>query len=139
MVDIQDTSLYFFVYSCIVQASSVSCINNHVFMVSFLSEMNYFPTLVGLFFNGKNKPINRTEQFISPIKSLRANIFFNVLSMFQINKFWFFCQKSYYITLTNTCVNKDFWKNRVAFEVPLKVNRWALKFPWMKRSQIFFF
>ena len=142
------------------------------------------------FSDGKNKPIKRTKQFISPIKNPRANVLFNVLSMFQISKSWFFClwftvknivispnfllwkycgkaqflhswkwvklgettivsalilfskklfQKIFYIALTNTCVNKDFWKNRVTFEVSLKVKRWAHKFPWMKRSQIFFF
>ena len=54
MVDIQDTSLHYFIYVCIARASSVStatCTDHHVFMVSFLSEMNYFVTLVGLFFH----------------------------------------------------------------------------------------
>ena len=31
----------------------------------------------------------------------------------------------FYIALTSTCVNKDFWKNHVVFEMSLKVNRWA--------------
>ena len=56
-------------------------------MVSFLSEMNYFAILVGLFlFDGKIKPINLTEQLISSIKTLRVYVLFNVVSMFQINK-----------------------------------------------------
>ena len=85
MVDIQDTSLYSFIYMGIVYVSSVSttaCIDHHVIKVSFLSEMNYFPTLVGSFSNGKNKQIKRTEHFIWNIKNLRANVLFNVLSMF---------------------------------------------------------
>ena len=56
MADIQGTSLYFFIYMCIVQACSVSttkCIDYHVFMVSFPSEMNFFPTLAVLFFRWK--------------------------------------------------------------------------------------
>ena len=43
-------------YSRIVQTSSVStttCIDHHVFLVSFLIEMNYFATLVCLFFRWK--------------------------------------------------------------------------------------
>ena len=74
---------------CIVQARAVStatCLDHHVFMFSFLSEINYFETLVGLFSDEKNKPIKHTEQFLSPIKNLRANILFSMLSMFQINK-----------------------------------------------------
>ena len=59
----------------------------------------------------KNKTIKCTEQFISPIKNIRVNVLFDVLSMFQINESWFFCkkaiEKSFYIALTNTCVNKD--------------------------------
>ena len=45
-------ALAFIVYMSIVKASLIStitCINNHVFMVLFPSEMNYFATLVGLF------------------------------------------------------------------------------------------
>ena len=66
MVDIQGTSLYYSIYMCIVQACSVSttkCIDRDVFMVSFLSKMNYFPTLVGLFFQWK-KQTNKTYQTI---------------------------------------------------------------------------
>ena len=50
-------------------------------MISFLSEMNYFPTLVGLFFRWK-KSIKRTEQFILPIKNIPAN----VLTCYQCSK-----------------------------------------------------
>ena len=88
MVDILGTNLHDFIYMCIEQVSSIStttCIDHHVFMVSFLSEMNYFATLV-YFSDGKNKPIKRAEQFISPIKNLRANVLFNVLPKFQINE-----------------------------------------------------
>ena len=87
MVDIQDMSLHYFIYMCILQASSVStitCIGHRIFIVSFLSEMNYFATRVGLFFQWKKKLIKRTKQFISPIKNLGANSLFNMLSMFQI-------------------------------------------------------
>ena len=62
MAGIDNTSLHDFIYMCILQASSVStttCIDHHVFMVSFLSEMNYFATLVGLFFRWK-KLTNKT-------------------------------------------------------------------------------
>ena len=37
-------------------------------MVSFLSKKNYFAKLLVHFSDGKNKPIKRAEQFISPIK-----------------------------------------------------------------------
>ena len=60
MVDTQDTTLHYFIYMRVVQASSVStttCIDHHVFMVSFLSEMNYFPTL-GLFFQWEKNQLN---------------------------------------------------------------------------------
>ena len=66
MVDIQDTSLHYFIYMYILQVSAVStttCVDHHVFMVSFLSEMNYFPTLAGLFFQWKKKT-NKTYQTI---------------------------------------------------------------------------
>ena len=52
MAGIQGTSLNNFVYMCIVQASSVSttiCTDHHAGMVSFLSEMNYFATLIDKF------------------------------------------------------------------------------------------
>ena len=39
----------------------------------------------------KNKAIKRTEQFISPIKNIRANVLFDVLPTLQINESWFFC------------------------------------------------
>ena len=68
-MDVQGTSLHYFIYMCIVQASQVfttKWINGHVFIVSFLDEMIYLATLVGLF--------------------LRANILFSVLSMLQIAK-----------------------------------------------------
>ena len=70
-MDIQGTSLslHYFIYMCIVQASLISTtkwINGHVFIVSFLGEMIYLATLVGLF--------------------LRADILFSVLSMLQITK-----------------------------------------------------
>ena len=80
MVDNPGTSLH---YMCIVQTSSVStaaCIDHQVFMVSFLNEMNYFATLVGLFFNKTYRTTYFTYQK-SPCKR-----FFNVLSMFQINQ-----------------------------------------------------
>ena len=98
-VDIQGTSLHYFIYMFILQASIIfatNWINGHVFIVSFLGEMIYLATLVGLF--------------------LRANILFSVLSMLQITKSWifcswFFCQKKLvkknHIALTNTCVKKD--------------------------------
>ena len=66
MADIQGTSLHYFIYMCIVQASSVftiTCIDQHVSKVSFLSEMNYFATLAGLFFRWK-KSTNKTYQTI---------------------------------------------------------------------------
>ena len=53
---------------CIVQAREVStttCIDYHILIVSFLSEMNYFATLAVYFSDGKNKPIKRTHEFIS--------------------------------------------------------------------------
>ena len=84
MADILGTNLHDFIYMCIEQVSSIStttCIDHHVFMVSFLSEMNYFATLA-YFSNGKNKPIKGTEQFISLIKNLHANVLFNVLPKF---------------------------------------------------------
>ena len=89
MVDIQDTSLNYFIYMCFVQASSVStttCIDHHVFMVLFLSEMNYFPTLVGLFFQWQKQTNKLAEQFIATIKNLSANVLLNVLSLLQIIK-----------------------------------------------------
>ena len=52
MADIQGTSLNYFIYVCIVQASLISttlCTDHHVFMVSILSEINYFATLVSKF------------------------------------------------------------------------------------------
>ena len=52
MTDIQGTSLNNFFYMWIVQASSVSTttsIDHPVFVVSFLSEMNYFAAFVGKF------------------------------------------------------------------------------------------
>ena len=61
MADIQGTSLHYFIYMYIVQASSVStttCIDHHVFMVSFLSKMNYFAATVKLFSLEKNIPAN---------------------------------------------------------------------------------
>ena len=60
-----------------------------------------------------------------------------LLSLILFSKKLF--QKILYIALPNNCVNRAFWKNRAAFEVSLKVHWWARKFPWMKRSQIFFF
>ena len=105
----EGTSLLYFIYMCIVPASSVStttCIDHHFFIVSFLSEMNYF-------FDGKNKLIKHTKQFISPIKNLRANVLFNKLSVFQINESFFYdsfvkrATQKKYIALANTCVNKD--------------------------------
>ena len=48
----QGTNLRYLIYMCIVQASTAS--TKHVFMVSFLSEMNYYATLAGLFFQSKN-------------------------------------------------------------------------------------
>ena len=68
-MDIQVTSLHYFIYMCVVQASPVfttTWINGHVLIVSFLGEMIYLATLVGL--------------------SLRANILFSVLPMLQITK-----------------------------------------------------
>ena len=64
----------------------------------------------------------KRTKFISPIKNLRANVLFNVLSILQINEFSFFydsivkkaIQKNFYIALTNTCLNKDIfimWTN----------------------------
>ena len=43
MTNIQGISLQYFICMCIGQASSISttCKNHHVFMVSFLSEVNY--------------------------------------------------------------------------------------------------
>ena len=49
MAGIQGTSLNNFIYMCIVQASPVStttCTDHHFGKVSFLSEKNYFATLV---------------------------------------------------------------------------------------------
>ena len=87
MADIQGTSLHYFIYMSIVQASSVSttiCIDHHVFMVSCLSKINYFATLVLFHFSdGKNKPIKRTELFIPPIKNLRANIYLTCYRCFR--------------------------------------------------------
>ena len=128
MADINSTSLHYFIYVCILQASSVpttTCNDHHVFMVSFLSKMNYFGILAGLFFsNRKNKPIKRTEQFISPIKSIPVN----VLTCYQcsksrslvsfvydsfVSKKLFICIYIYiyiyifiYIALSNSSVNK---------------------------------
>ena len=68
-MDIQGTSLHYFIYMFILQASLIFAtkwINGHVFIVSFLGEMIYLATLVGLF--------------------LRADILFSVLSMLQITK-----------------------------------------------------
>ena len=64
----------------------------------------------------------KRTKFISPIKNLRANVLFNVLSILQINEFSFFydsivkkaIHKNFYIALTNTCLNKDIfimWTN----------------------------
>ena len=56
MVDIQGASLYYFIPMCIIQAcviSTTKCIDHLVFMISFLSEMNHFPTFAGLFFQWK--------------------------------------------------------------------------------------
>ena len=49
-------ALAFIIYIFIVKASSISTItgiDHHVFLVLLLSEMNYFATLVGLFFSWK--------------------------------------------------------------------------------------
>ena len=91
------------------------------------------------FSNGKNKPIKGTEQFISPINNLCVNVLFNMLSMqfsdqrvllllsmMLLSKKLF--QKNI-LYLTNTCVNRTFWKNCAAFKVSLKVYRWVRKFP----------
>ena len=88
MVDIQEMSLHYFIHMCIVQASSVSttsCIDHRVFIVSFLSKMNYFATRVGLFFHWKKKLTKRTKQFISSIKNLGENSLFNILTVFQMS------------------------------------------------------
>ena len=48
MANVQGTTLNYFIYMCIAQASAVSvtiCIDSHIFIVSFLNEMNYFATL----------------------------------------------------------------------------------------------
>ena len=98
----------------------------HIFRTPFLKNTSgglllYFETFVRFFSDGKNKPMKRTK-FISPIKNLRANVLFNVLSILQINEFSFFydsivkkaIQKNFYIALTNTCLNKDIfimWTN----------------------------
>ena len=50
MANVQGTSLNYFIYMCIAQASAVSvttCIDRHIFMVLNLNEMNHFATLVG--------------------------------------------------------------------------------------------
>ena len=52
MAYIQGTSLDYVIHMWITQASSVfiaACTDHQVFMVSFLSEMNYFATRVGKF------------------------------------------------------------------------------------------
>ena len=147
-MDIQGTSLHYFIYMCIVQASSVSAttgIDHHVSWFHFWAKWIIMQHLLAYFSNEKNKPIKRTNLFHLSKISVRKLL--NMPSVFRINEssffwLWFFCQKNYskkfYITLTNTFGNKDFWKNRIAFEVLLKVNLWTRKFPWMKRSQIFF-
>ena len=87
MVDIQEMSLHYFIYMCIVQASSVSTttyIDHRVFKFSFLSKMNYFATVLVYFFSGKAL-IKRTKQFISLIKTLDENSLFNMLTMFQMS------------------------------------------------------
>ena len=87
MVDIQEMSLHYFIYMCIVQASSVSTttyIDHRVFKFSFLSKMNYFATVLVYFFSEKAL-IKRTKQFISLIKTLDKNSLFNMLTMFQMS------------------------------------------------------
>ena len=80
-------SLHYFIYMCIVQASSVSTttyIDHRVFKFSFLSKMNYFATVLVYFFSEKAL-IKRTKQFISLIKTLDENSLFNMLTMFQMS------------------------------------------------------
>ena len=85
------------------------------------------------FYDRKSKPIKPTEQLIPPIKYLHGNVFLTRYCVPDQRVYDSFVkkaiQKKFYIALTKTCVNKDFRKSRIAFDVSLKVNRWALKFP----------
>ena len=53
----------------------------------FISERNeLLRNICWLIFSiEKNKSIKHSEKFVSSIKNLRANVLFNVLSVFQIN------------------------------------------------------
>ena len=104
-----------------------------------LKQMNYLPTLVGLFFQWK-KLTNKTcqtiyftyqkspcECFIKRAINVPDQQVLIFLSMILLLKKLF--QKIFYLAFTNTCANKDFLKNHVAFEVSIKGNQWTCKFP----------
>ena len=115
MADIQGTSLHYFIYICIVQATSVSTKTTTFSWFYFWAKWIILQHLLVYFSDGKNKPIKRTKQFISTIKNIPVNVLtcypcsilmsFILLSVILLSKELF--QKKMHITLTNTCVNKD--------------------------------
>ena len=115
-------SLHYLICYYIICYYIITCVlysfHHHVFMVSFLSKMNYLPTLVGLFLKWK-KLTNKTcwtiyftnqksqcECFIKRPINVPDQRVLILLSMILLSKKLF--QKIFYIALTNTCVNKDF-------------------------------
>ena len=115
-------SLHYLICYYIICYYIITCVlysfHHHVFMVSFLSKMNYLPTLVGLFLKWK-KLTNKTcwtiyftnqkslcECFIKRPINVPDQWVLILLSMILLSKKLF--QKIFYIALTNTCVNKDF-------------------------------
>ena len=100
MGDIQDTSGHFFIYICIVHVSSVSTTTCIDHDLFMVSFLN---------------EMNYLQQFLV----------------------YFYDRKSKPIKPTEQFIspikylrgNKDFRKSRIAFDVSLKVNRWARKFP----------
>ena len=110
MVDNPGTSLH---YMCIVQTSSVStatCIDHQIFMVSFLNEMNYFATLVGLFFNKTYRTTYFTYQespckrFLTCYRCFRSTSLDSFVYDYIVKKD---IQKRFHSPLTTTCINKD--------------------------------
>ena len=147
MVDIQDTSLNYhlllhymllYYYMCIVQF-----LKQHAQTTTFswfhFEANELSSTLVGLFFQWK-KLTNKTcqtiyftyqkspcECFIKRAINVPDQQVLIFLSMILLLKKLF--QKIFYLAFTNTCANKDFLKNHVAFEVSIKGNQWACKSP----------
>ena len=148
MVDNPGTSLH---YMCIVQTSSVStaaCIDHQVFMFHFWTKWIILQHLLVYFL------IKRTEQLISPIKNLRANVFLTCYRCFRSTSLDSFVydyivkkdiQKRFHSPLTTTCINKDIFicvnkllnaRARIGdyYHLCVDTNRLIWNWWWMKKN-----